>query len=198
VLSALRETTQDIRLRTQYRKQIQDLEKEGFKYNTRRHKLATHLTLLLESGVIQATELGFQMPDTLRSVFAAYESIGDSARDALRSSGIGNGGNLFLRIVDAVFGSNSIGITDLTDEDWTGLLGRVRSTFWPHILKWDRKFLGIEGLAEFFLVENLGNSAELWSIESWKRLLLDRSRRFPDELTIHVGRFGEVKYLRLP
>lgn len=197
VLSALRETTQDIRLKTQHRRQIERLQKEGFKYNTRRHKLATHLSILLESGVIQYTPLGFQINDAVWSVFAAYHSVTDAARDALRPSTIGAGGDLFLQIVGATFGSNSPGATGLAEKDWIGLLARIRSTFWPRILEWDRKFIGIEELAEFFLVENLERSAELWSIESWKQLLVDRSRRNPEELTIHVGRFGDAKYLRL-
>ena len=68
---------------------------------------------------------------------------------------------------------------------------------WSQIIAWDRKFLGIDALAEFFLVQRLVSGTQLWSIDSWKRFLLDRSRHYPDELTVHLGHFGEVKFLRL-
>jgi hypothetical protein len=196
VLAALREATQDIRLQTNYRKRIEEL-KDGFKYNTRRHKLATHLALLLEAGIIGYSQTGFQLPDALRELFAEYKSIGDAVRDSLRRSAIGDGGDLFLRINGAVLGTRPSTVGDLGEEDWGELLTRIRADLWPGIVAWDRKFLGIDELAEFFLVESLDKAGKLWSIESWKQFLLDRSRRYPDELTIHVGRFGEVKYLRL-
>ncbi len=197
VLGVLREATQDVRLRTDYRKQIEDITRRGLKYNTRRHKLATHLSLLLEPGVISDVEDAYRLPDGLRGTLAQYGSAKDAAYHALLPSLIGPGGKLFLELATSAFQVTPTEISDLTAEEWPGVLKRIQS-IWSTIELWDRKFLGIDALAELFLVDNLARGTQLWASESWKRFLLDRSRHHPDEVTIHVGRFGEVQYLRLP
>jgi hypothetical protein len=196
VLSALRDTTPDVRLRTNYRRQIQEIEKKGFKYNTRRHKLYIHLALLLESGVIVETGDGLRVPDQLHGVLQQYRTLSESARHALLEGPLGAGAILFLDIVANAFDISAPNVTDLSEQGWRSIENRIRP-FWATILRWDRKFLGIDALAEFFLVENLASEKELWPVDSWKRFLLERSRHHPDELTVHLGRFGEVKYLRL-
>jgi hypothetical protein len=118
------------------------------------------------------------------------------AAHALLKSPIGRGGELFLRIAADGFGTRAMGIGELEEDGWLAIAERIR-TFWNTILGWDRKFLGIDALAEFFLVTNLAAGQELWPADSWRAFLLDRSRQRPDELTVHVGRFGDIRYLRL-
>ena len=82
VLAVLRETSQDIRVRTDYRHKMEQIARNGFRYNSRRHKIVTHLSLLEEATIIQNTANGFRVP---HAVGSHLEGCG-TMRDCIRSA----------------------------------------------------------------------------------------------------------------
>ncbi len=195
-LSGLREMSSDIRTRTEYRRKIEEISKYGFQPNTRRHKLHTHLALLVDSGIVRRSLQGeYSVPEQVQQLLKDHESLATIVRRSLESGPIGLGGQLFLRLVSQAYGVIVGNVAELTDRDWANISAEIRS-FWQNVLAWDRKFLGIAALAELFLVKNLMAGTALWPVDSWKTFLMGRARKRPEEMTVHVGRFGDIRYLR--
>jgi hypothetical protein len=192
VLSIARGRSSDVSERTELR-QLAERVRRGFKYNTRRHKLITHLAILTEAGVVRQTDGAYSVVGL--PTFATPE-VGQAVERTFEPSAIGHGGNLFLEIVQTAFGSQPQEIAELSDAGWVSILPEVQR-WWVQVLAWDRKFLGINALAEYFLVRNLLAGRPLWGQTAWRTFLEARSRVHPEELTVHVGRFGTVEYLRL-
>lgn len=192
VLSVARSRSSDVRERTELR-QLAEEVRRGFKYNTRRHKLMTHLAILTEAGVVRQADGAYSVAGLPN---LAMLDIGHAVERAFESSAIGQGGRLFLEIVQGVFGAQTRETAELSPAGWATILPDVQR-WWRQVLAWDRKFLGIDALAEYFLVRNLLAGGPLWPPIAWRTFLEARSRKHPEELTVHVGRFGTVEYLRL-
>jgi hypothetical protein len=193
VFTALRGCASDSRRRTALRLKIEEVNRNGFKYNTRRHKLLTHLGILVDAAVIAGP--GREMTSSVSTLMKRFGTPGDVATSALTPSEIGAGGALFLDLLEAAYGVNPGAVAPMTQNDWLSILPELRA-YWQRIERWDRKFLGIQALAELFLVRNLLKGRTLWPRESWQVFLAERARTCPEELTVHVDRFGRVDYLR--
>ena len=103
---------------------------------------------------------------------------------------------MFFRVAASAFEMTLRDRAEMSESAWLSISDHIR-LYWESVRRWDRKFLGILPLAEFFVVRNLAVGRELWAPESWKPFLVQRAKQSPDELTVHVGRFGDVQYLRL-
>lgn len=195
-LSGLRELSSDIRTRTEYRRKIEEISRNGFRPNTRLHKLHTHLALLVDSGIVRRSPRGeYSVPQRVQQFLKDNQSLAAVVRQSLESGSLGLGDRLFLRLVSRAYGVIVGNAAELTDGDWAKISEEIRS-FWQIVLAWDRKFLGIAALAELFLVKNLMAGTTLWPVDSWRTFLAERARKRPEEMTVHVGRFGDIRYLR--
>jgi hypothetical protein len=135
--------------------------------------------------------------DAFSRIIKQFKSPRDAIIAALKSSRLGQGGNLFHELVSAAFHVHSPAeIRDLDDHSWQSYADEVRS-FFTIIEKWDRKFLNIQILAELFLVKDLLQCKQIHAPNSWAEYLLKRARMAPEELTVHVNRFGKTEFLRL-
>jgi hypothetical protein len=193
--NAIRDTSADVMHRTSLRRQM-EAAKRGFKYNTRRHKLETHLGLLVDSEIVIKTTKDYSLSRELTRVFQKFHSMADAVQKSVTGDELGTGTEFFLEIVREVFGVNPRVATGFSEENWKSVQPEL-SHFWKTVVTWDRKFLGIRELAEYFLVRNLASGTEIWPPKTWEPFLLNRARYQPEEVTVHVGRFGEVRFLRL-
>jgi hypothetical protein len=103
---------------------------------------------------------------------------------------------LFLRLATEVFGVRKPEVVALSEQDWESTLSEIKLHH-ATLERWDRKFFSIDALAEFFLVRNLLSGRDVWPQDTWRDFLLARARQSPEELTVHVSRFGRVDFLRL-
>lgn len=195
VLAAARAASADIREQVEHRQLIAEI-RGGFRYNTRRHKLMPHLALLVEAGVVSANDGQYQLSKELAAAGIASRPLDELVGEAMRPSALGFGGGLFLNLAQSIYDVAPQQVSDLTIHSWLELRAEI-APFWQQVLKWDRKFLGIDALAEFFIVRNLLRERPLWPSSAWRAFLEPRARYQPEELTVHVGRLGAVDYLRL-
>lgn len=192
--TAARDATVEPREQITYRKKL-ELVRRGLKYNTRRHKLCTHAGILGDSGLIVWSSTP-RLHDGAAVAVANFSSAHDAAAAALKRGPLGPGGELFLDVVKRAFLVEPASPVELDADSWLTIQEEV-SRFWRQIEAWDRKFLGIRALAEFFLAKNLLSHRPLWTPESWPPFFSHRARYYPEELTVHVDRFGRVEFLKL-
>ncbi|MGA2974367.1 MAG: hypothetical protein ABSF77_03575 [Spirochaetia bacterium] len=195
VFAAIRDTTADPRTRTSYRQKIEEVRR-GLQPNTRRHKVCTHVGILTDAGILTANGGNKVMHAGLGAVMGQFATAREAVAASLRAGSLGRGSALFLDIVENAFALKAGAISEIHEEEWEIVRNEVRK-YWEQIEKWDRKFLGIRALAELFLVKNLFRGSTIWSVNSWQAFLTQRARFVPEELTVHVDRFGRVEYLRL-
>jgi hypothetical protein len=195
VFGAVRDSIADPRQRTVYRQKIEEISR-GFKQNTRRHKVSTHLAILNDTGLLKTVGPERSLHPGLVTLLSQFSSLKELIAASLSPGGLGRGSALFLDLVERTFELRAKPATDLDEVGWAQALNDVRD-YWKQIEQWDRKFLGIRALAELFLVRNLAGDKPLWTTESWQTFLTQRARYVPEELTVHVDRFGRVEYLRL-
>ena len=195
VFAAIRETTADPRRRTSYRRKIEEVRR-GLQPNTRRHKVCTHIGILADSGLLLANGEHKATHAGLATAIGQFATAREAVAASLRVGSLGRGSDLFLEIVEKTFAFKAGAISELHEDEWEIARNEVRG-YWEQVEKWDRKFLGIRALAELFLVKNLIRGSTIWSVESWQAFLTQRARFVPEELTVHVDRFGRVEYLRL-
>lgn len=196
VLLVLRENSADTRDSVKYRLLVERFKQKPLELNTRRHKLLTHLGLLSDSGLVVRKDEERVPVEAFAQVMREFSTSRDAIKASLKEGPLGQGGDVFLQVAKKVFGIRSTKIVDLDNAGWEACLSEVRS-YYEIMEKWDRKFLNIHTLAEFFLVKNFLANREIWDPASWPDFLLARARLYPDELTVHVNRFGKVEFLRL-
>jgi len=193
---AIRDISTSVRERTNYRSKRDEIAK-GFKYNTRRHKICTHFALLAECGLIlEGKEGGKELHPELSNHLQKFGSVQEIVTASMRPGPLGRGSSFFLDLVEHVFNRKSEIIEEIDDNYWAKHLPEVRR-YWSQIEKWDRKFLGIRALAELFVVRDLLSSGTVATPRSWQSYLSRRASVAPEELTVHVDRFGRVEFLKL-
>jgi hypothetical protein len=192
--SAARDTTAEPREQIAYRKKL-ELIRRGLKYNTRRHKVCVHAGILSDTGLIVNGPTP-RLHDGAALAVGGFGSAHEAAAAALRQGSLGFGGELFLDVVKRAFLIEPVGTVELGPDSWLRIQEEV-SRYWRRIEAWDRKFLGIRALAEFFLVKNLMTRQPIWEPESWPSFFSQRARYHPEELTVHVDRSGRVEFLKL-
>jgi hypothetical protein len=194
--SAARELSSSVRERSAYRAKRDEI-KRGFKYNTRRHKVCTHFALLVESGLIIKSEAGDRkLHPGLSRVLESYDSLEEAVAATMRSGPWGRGTSFFCEIVQQSFGYKPQIADELDDKHWSKLLPEIRR-YGAQVQKWDRKFLGIRALSELFLVKSLTSGTEAAPAKSWQSYLSRRASAAPEEITVHVDRFGRAEFLKL-
>jgi hypothetical protein len=191
VLRALRARTADVREQASYRELIERIHARPLKPNTRRHKLITHLSILRDSGLLSAE---WALRSDLEPVILGFGSTMDEVvEEFFRPSPIGRGGRMFLALAGHADAATE---TSLTEERWRSYKP-ILSKMWSQTMAWDRKFLSIPAIAEFFVVKGLLQGTSIVPEPAWRAFLMERSRYMPDEVTVHVNRFGATEFLRL-
>jgi hypothetical protein len=195
VFAAVRDTIADPRERTIYRHKLEEIARD-FRYNTRRHKVCTHLGILGDAGLLLVAGQTKSLHPGLAALAGEFATAREAVAASLRPGPLGRGSALFLDLVEKTLALRRRAVSELREADWPLVLKNVHQ-YWEQVEKWDRKFLGIRALAELFLVKNLSRGDPIWSVDSWQRFLTQRARYVPEELTVHVDRFGRVEYVRL-
>lgn len=194
--SAARDLSSSVRDRTAYRAKRDKIDRR-FKYNTRRHKVCTHFALLADSGLIIRSDAGERkLHPGLSRVLESHDSLESAVAATMRPGPLGNGTGLFCEIVQQSFGRKPKLVDELDDKHWATLLPEIRG-YSAQVQKWDRKFLGIRALSELFLAKSLIGDSEAAPVKSWQRYLSRRASAVPEEITVHVDRFGRVEFLKL-
>jgi len=194
VFSAARDATAEPREQIMYRKKLEQIRR-GLKYNTRRHKLCTHAGILTDAGLIVEGPRPCLHAGAAAAV-TNFHSAHEAAAAALKRGPLGQGGDLFLAVVKHAFLIEPMSTVELDADGWQSIHEEV-SHYWKQIEAWDRKFLGIRALAELFLVKSLVNRQPLLNPESWPTFFSQRARYNPEDLTVHVDRFGRIEFLKL-
>lgn len=193
--AALREITTNVRARTNYRAR-RDVIARGLEYNTRRHKICTHFSLLAETGLTVPSTKGRALHPKLLKLVKRFSSLDEVVTTSMRPGPLGRGTALYLELVQEVFGYKADVIEEIDDAYWAAHLPEIKR-YWTQVLKWDRKFLGIRALAELFAVDSLLTGKPIASPTSWQAYLSRRANVAPEELTVHVDRFGRIEFLKL-
>jgi hypothetical protein len=193
--AALREISTNVRERTTYRAKRDEIAK-GFKYNTRRHKVCTHFSLLAESGLMVEVGGAKELHPGLAKLLQRFGSVDEVVTATMRQGSLGRGTPLYLELIERVFGHKGEVIEEIDDGYWAARLPEI-SRYWAQIVKWDRKFLGIRALAELFVVDSLLAGKPVATPASWQTYLSRRASVAPEELTVHVDRFGRIEFLKL-
>lgn len=196
IFSAVREVTANPRERAAYRSKRDEIAR-GFKYNTRRHKVCTHVALLADCGlIVEAKNGNRELNPGLRKVVSSFGSLSGVVSESMRLGPFGRGSSLFFDIVEKAFGLKACSMSVLEENAWRNIHPEV-SGYWQQTVKWDRKFLGIRALTEMFLVKNLIGGLPIWSFDTWQSFLSRHARHAPEELTVYFNRYGRVDFLKL-
>jgi hypothetical protein len=194
--SAARELSSSVRERSEYRAKRDEINRK-LAYNTRRHKVCTHFALLADSGLIIKLDTGERrLHPGLSKVLESQDSLAAAVTATMRPGLLGRGTDLFCEIVQESFGYKPKVIDELDDGQWAKLLPEIRP-YWAQVQKWDRKFLGIRALSELFLVKSLIGNTEAAPAKSWQSYLTRRASAVPEEITVHVDRFGRPEFLKV-
>lgn len=193
--AALRDSSNNVRDRANYRAKRDEIAK-GFKYNTRRHKVCTHFSLLAETGLTVEAGAARKLHPKLSKLLQRFSSLDEIVKTSMRPGPLGRGTTLFVELIEQVFGHKVNVIEEIDDAYWAARLPKVQR-YWAQITKWDRKFLGIRALAELFVVDSLLTGKPVATPTSWQTYLSRRASVAPEELTVHVDRFGRVEFLKL-
>lgn len=194
--AAARDLSSSVRDRTAYRAKRDEINRK-LAYNTRRHKVCTHFALLADSGLIIKSNSGERrLHPGLSKVLESQDSLAAAVAETMRPGLLGRGTDLFCEIVRESFGYKPKIVDELDDKQWAKLLPELRP-YWAQVQKWDRKFLGIRALSELFLVKSLIGNTEAAPAKSWQSYLSRRASAVPEEITVHVDRFGRPEFLKL-